>query len=80
MDIIDRHMGSLPGEIKFALITLLQGSDEDIELVLPHQLLQLKRIAIRSRESADATLEEFDAVKEILVEFKFHQKFNLAGI
>ena len=68
MDIIDRHMGSLPGEIKFALITLLQGSDEDIELVLPHQLLQLKRIAIRSRESADATLEEFDAVKEILVE------------
>ena len=68
MDIIDRKMRSMPGEIRFALITLLQGSSEDIELILPDQMLELKRIAIRSRNSADETIEQFEVVKEVFEE------------
>ena len=68
MDTIDRNMRSLPNEVRFSLITLLQGSDEDIKDILPDQLSELKRIADKSRTSADATVEAFDVVKNILEE------------
>ena len=68
MDIIDRNMRSLPDEVRFSLVTLLQGSEDEIQLILPDRLTELKRIAQRSRDSADATIEEFNAVKEILEE------------
>ena len=68
MDIIDRNMKSLPDEVRFSLITLLTGTDEDIELLLPDQLDELKRIAKKSRESADMTVEAFTEVKNVLEE------------
>lgn len=68
MDIIDRNMKALPNQVRFALITLLQGSEEDIGLLLPDQLKELRRIAQTSRDSAHATVENFTAVKEILEE------------
>merc|ERR1711953_870264 len=68
MDTIDRNMRSLPNEVRFSLITLLQGSDEDIKDILPDQLSELKRIADKSRTSADAMVEAFDVVKNILEE------------
>ena len=60
MDIIACNMRVLPG--------LLNGTDEDIQLLLPDQLAELTRIAIESRESADATCEAFDSVKGKLAE------------
>jgi len=68
MDIIDRNMRSLPQEVRFSLITLLTGTDNDIELILPDQLAELKRTAQKSRDSADATVEAFTVVKNILEE------------
>merc|ERR1739847_35687 len=52
MDIIERTMRSMPAEIRFALLTLLTGTEEEIKLVLPSQLDQLKSIATRSKQSA----------------------------
>jgi len=68
MDTIDLNMRSLPQEVRFSLITLLQGSDEDIELILPDQLTELKRIAQKSRQSAADTVEAFTVVKDVLEE------------
>merc|ERR1712110_861004 len=68
MDVIDRLMRSLPGEVRFALTTLLTGSDEDIQLILPDQMAELKRIAEQSRNRAQTTVDAFNLVKEILEE------------
>merc|ERR550532_10206 len=68
MDTIDRNMRSLPKEVKFSLITLLTGDNNHIELVLPDQLDELKRIAQKSRRSANATVEAFTVVKNVLEE------------
>ena len=68
MDTIDRNMRSLPKEVKFSLITLLTGDNNHIELVLPDQLDELKRIAQKSRSSAEATVEAFTVVKNVLEE------------
>merc|ERR550532_1587268 len=68
MDIIDRNMGSLPGEIRYSLETLITGSDFEIKHLLPDQLNELKRIAQKSRSSANATAEAFTVVKNVLEE------------
>jgi len=68
MDIIDRNMGSLPGEIRYSLETLITGSDFEIKHLLPDQLNELKRIAQKSRSSANATVEAFTVVKNVLEE------------
>merc|ERR550532_189053 len=68
MDIIDRNMRSLPEEIRFSLTTLIKGTDIQIEHVLPGQLTELKRIAQKSRSRADATVEAFTVVKNVLEE------------
>ena len=61
-------MRSIPEEIRFSLITLLTGSDQEIEVILPGQLEELKRIAQVSRDSADETVVVFTVVKDILEE------------
>jgi len=68
MDVIDRLMRSLPGEVRFALETLLTGDDEEIELLLPDQMDELKQIAVQSRNRAQTTVDAFNVVKEILEE------------
>ena len=65
MDKIERNMRSIPEEIRFSLITLLTGSDQEIEVILPGQLEELKRIAQVSRDSADETVVVFTVVKDI---------------
>jgi len=68
MDVIERNMKSIPGELRFSLITLLTGTDQEVEVILPGQLDELRRIARVSRQSATETVEAFNVTKNILEE------------
>lgn len=68
MDVIERNMRSIPGELRFSLVTLLTGSDEEIKVLLPGNLDELRRIAQVSRQSANETVEAFNVAKNILEE------------
>jgi len=68
MDEINRLMKLLPYEIHNAIKTLIKGSNEEIEEILPANIKSIKHIAKTAGQKARETVMSFDETKTVLEE------------
>ena len=68
MDEISMLTRMIPTEIGNAVRTLIQGSPEEIQLLLPDTIMNIKYIAQSARMRANETVQQFDHVKLVLEE------------
>jgi len=68
MDEIQMLTRMMPTEVRNAVMTLVQGDDVEIELLLPEQFNSIKRIAGNARLLANETVAHFEEVQFILEE------------
>ena len=68
MDEISMLMRMVPTEIGNAVMTLIQGSKEEVDFLLPSNIANIRKIAQDARSRAQETVDEFDLVKNILEE------------
>ena len=68
MDEIQMLTRMMPTEVRNAVMTLVQGDDVEIELLLPAQFNSIKKIAGNARLLANETVAHFEEVQFILEE------------
>ena len=68
MDEISMLMRMVPTERGNAVITLIQGSKEEIDYLLPSNIANIQNTAQNARGRAQETVDEFDLVKNMLEE------------
>ena len=68
MDQISMLMQGVPTEITNAVTTLIMGTDEEIDMLLPNYIENIRGIATDAITRASGTVDAFDEVKVILEE------------
>ena len=68
MDQISMLMQGVPTEITNAVTTLIEGTDEEVDKLLPNYIQNIREIATGAITRASSTVDAFDEVKVILEE------------